>query len=172
MDYSITDEEYNSISSRVIDIVTTPYAYPTGPHFNKTAFNYYCWRFDNASLYDPCDYVICENVCSVYDLWSQKCVEGLCVDDELIEQNSNTCGYTIPDPCDGVVCDPVCIEHELWTQKCIDGSCVDNIMIEQNSPMCGYVYPDEPDLHDLIIDNWGYIPLLIFVGVAIGRVLE
>ena len=84
---------------------------------------------------DPCEGVVCENVCVGLDLWSQKCVDGSCVPDQLIESNSSTCGY---DPCEGVVCDNICIGNDLWSQKCVDGSCVPNKLIESNSVACGY----------------------------------
>ena len=42
---------------------------------------------------DLCEGVICPDICDVNDLWSQVCVDGVCVQDTLIEQNSPTCGY-------------------------------------------------------------------------------
>ena len=42
---------------------------------------------------NPCDGVTCENKCVGTDLWSQKCVDGLCELDQLIEPNSPSCGY-------------------------------------------------------------------------------
>lgn len=47
---------------------------------------------------DPCDGVTCPNKCSGYNLYKQKCVNGSCVNDYLIEGNSPTCGYTPPTP--------------------------------------------------------------------------
>ena len=85
--------------------------------------------------YDPCEGVVCNNVCIGKDLWSQKCVDGSCVPDKLIESNSSTCEY---DPCEGVVCDNVCIGKDLWSQKCVGGSCVPDKLIESNSVTCGY----------------------------------
>lgn len=169
---SLTAEEIGSISSRIIDVVNVPYAYQTGPHFDKIAFNYYCWRFDVNSVFDPCDGVTCDNICKEYDLWSQTCVDGSCIDGALVEQNSPSCEYIPPDPCEGVVCDPSCTSYELWTQKCVDGACVNDTMIEQDSSYCGYVPPDEEYWYDPIADNWGYILILIAAGVAIDHVLE
>ncbi|MCK5013352.1 MAG: right-handed parallel beta-helix repeat-containing protein [Candidatus Omnitrophica bacterium] len=84
---------------------------------------------------DPCEGVVCDNVCIGNDLWSQKCEGGSCIPDQLIESNSVACGY---DPCEGVVCDNVCIGDDLWSQKCVDGYCVPNQLIESNSISCGY----------------------------------
>ena len=82
-----------------------------------------------------CDGVVCDNICIGNDLWSQKCVDGICVADTIIEINSSTCGY---DPCDGVVCDNICVGNDLWSRKCVDGSCVPDQLIESNSISCGY----------------------------------
>ncbi len=41
---------------------------------------------------NPCTGVICENACVGLDLYSQKCVDGACVTDTLITQNSPLCG--------------------------------------------------------------------------------
>jgi len=41
---------------------------------------------------DPCAGVTCPNKCTGYNLYSQKCVNGVCVNDALIEANSPTCG--------------------------------------------------------------------------------
>ena len=84
---------------------------------------------------DPCEGVVCDNICIGKDLWSQKCEGGSCVPDQLIESNSVACGY---DPCEGVVCDNICIGNDLWSQKCVDGSCVPDQLIESNSISCGY----------------------------------
>jgi len=45
---------------------------------------------------DPCEDIVCENVCIAYDLYSQKCVDGICEQDTLIEVNSLSCGF---EPC-------------------------------------------------------------------------
>jgi hypothetical protein len=84
---------------------------------------------------DPCRNVNCGTVCRGDDLWSQKCIDGSCFDDELIESNSKQCGY---DPCRNVNCGTVCRGDDLWSQKCIDGSCFDDELIESNSLDCGY----------------------------------
>ena len=84
---------------------------------------------------DLCDGVVCDNICIGNDLWSQKCVNGSCFLDQLIEQNSSTCGY---DPCDGVVCDNICIGNDLWSQKCVNGDCFLDLLVQQNSITCGY----------------------------------
>lgn len=44
---------------------------------------------------DPCESVVCPNVCIGDDLWSQNCDPdiGTCVNDQLIESNSELCGY-------------------------------------------------------------------------------
>ena len=82
-----------------------------------------------------CAGVVCDNICIGNDLWSQKCVNGACFLDQLIQQNSSTCGY---DPCAGVVCDNICIGNDLWSQKCVNGDCFLDLLIEQNSSTCGY----------------------------------
>ncbi|MCK5013351.1 MAG: right-handed parallel beta-helix repeat-containing protein, partial [Candidatus Omnitrophica bacterium] len=84
---------------------------------------------------NPCDGVVCENICIGKDLWSQKCVDGSCIPDKLIESNSPTCEY---DLCDGVVCENICIGKDLWSQKCVDGSCIPDQLIASNSPTCEY----------------------------------
>lgn len=45
---------------------------------------------------DPCIGVTCPNKCTGYNLYSQKCVNGVCVNDTLIEANAPTCGYVPP----------------------------------------------------------------------------
>ena len=87
------------------------------------------------TLFNPCEGVVCDNICIGKDLWSQKCVDGDCIPDQLIESNSTTCGY---DPCEGVVCDNVCVGDDLWSRKCVDGDCVPDQLIESNSISCGY----------------------------------
>ena len=84
---------------------------------------------------DLCEGMVCDNVCIGDDLWSQKCVEGDCIPDQLLESNSVTCGY---DPCEGVVCDNICIGLDLWSQKCEGGYCVPDQLLESNSVTCGY----------------------------------
>jgi len=45
---------------------------------------------------DPCAGITCPNTCDGTSLYSQKCVNGHCVKDSLIESNSSTCGYVPP----------------------------------------------------------------------------
>ena len=90
---------------------------------------------DDFTIGDPCEGVVCDNICIGKDLWSQKCVEGDCVPDQLLESNSASCGY---DPCEGVFCDNICIGLDLWSQNCVDGSCVPDQLLESNSASCGY----------------------------------
>lgn len=45
---------------------------------------------------DLCEGVVCDDVCIGNDLWSQKCVDGSCVQDAIIESNSPTCSYIPP----------------------------------------------------------------------------
>ena len=88
---------------------------------------------DDFTIGDPCEGVVCNNICIGLDLWSQKCEGGYCVPDQLLESNSVTCGY---DPCEGVVCDNICIGLDLWSQKCEGGSCVPDQLLESNSVTC------------------------------------
>ena len=53
------------------------------------------------TLADPCAGVTCPNKCTGYDLYSQKCANGACVNDALIEHNSATCGYVAPSSAKG-----------------------------------------------------------------------
>ena len=56
-------------------------------------------RLNTNCEYDPCDGVVCDDICIDYDLYSQKCVDGICVTDQLIEENSEEhCGYIPPEP--------------------------------------------------------------------------
>jgi hypothetical protein len=45
---------------------------------------------------DLCEGVTCTDTCVGSDLWSQVCVDGVCAQDVLIEQNSPVCGYVLP----------------------------------------------------------------------------
>jgi len=45
----------------------------------------------------PCAGVVCDNVCVGTDLYSQRCIEGECVADRLLESNSEICGYIPPE---------------------------------------------------------------------------
>ena len=89
----------------------------------------------------PCDGVVCDNICDGYDLWSQKCnpATGICEPYNLIEQNSTTCGYVPPDdPCEGVVCPIICVGDDMWSQRCdpATGQCELYELIEQDSINC------------------------------------
>ena len=77
----------------------------------------------------------CSNQCYGDDLWAMKCVNGVCVKDYIIEENSTQCGY---DPCKNVKCETVCRNYDLWLQECVNGRCVDDRLLEANSVTCGY----------------------------------
>jgi len=65
---------------------------------------------------DPCAGIVCENICIGLDLHSQKCVNGVCVLDALIEANSAQCGYVPP---------PICTEGAKRSpEACWDGSII------------------------------------------------
>ena len=91
------------------------------------------------TLYDPCEGVVCDNICVGKDLWSQKCdpATGNCVTDQLLEINASICGY---DLCEGVVCDNICVGKDLWSQKCdpATGNCVTDQLLESNSVTCSF----------------------------------
>lgn len=42
---------------------------------------------------DLCEGINCADTCVGNELWSQVCVDGVCAQDVLIEQNSPVCGY-------------------------------------------------------------------------------
>lgn len=46
---------------------------------------------------DPCEKVVCNNICIDYNLYSQKCMDGECVPVQLLEENSLSCGYIAPE---------------------------------------------------------------------------
>ncbi|MBU7047622.1 MAG: zinc-ribbon domain-containing protein [Theionarchaea archaeon] len=97
---------------------------------------------------DPCRNVNCGTVCRGDDLWSQKCIDGSCFDDELIESNSLDCGY---DPCSshctngkkdcgeyGVDCGGGCSYEDSdydGVEDCID-SCPDSRCSRVNARGC------------------------------------
>jgi hypothetical protein len=87
---------------------------------------------------DPCKDITCNTVCRGETLWEQKCVNGECVDYQIVEENSPACGY---DPCRDVVCDNACFSTELWKMTCLNGECVKDHLIEDNSVSCGYTPP-------------------------------
>ena len=88
--------------------------------------------------YIDCLEVVCENICIGTDLYSQKCVNGECITDQLIEQNSLSCGYIPPDPCENVICENICIGTDLYSQKCVNGECITDQLLESNSLSCSF----------------------------------
>ena len=77
------------------------------------------------------------NICDGFDWWSQKCVNGEYVKDELIQHNSIICGCKI------IKSPPnICVGYDLWSQKqttpCVE-SLIKDQLIEANSNTCGYV---------------------------------
>lgn len=105
---------------------------------------YYCDKSGSWDTWtekiDPCSTMPDpENICDGFDYWSQKCVNGEYVKDELIESNSINCGCYVqetPNICDG---------YELWSQKqttqCVEGLIKDQL-IEERSTQCGYICTD------------------------------
>ena len=85
--------------------------------------------------YIDCLEITCPNICEGYDLYSQICENDICNLYELLEANSEVCGY---DPCEGVVCENICVGLDLWSRKCEGGFCVLDQLIESNSSSCGY----------------------------------
>lgn len=86
---------------------------------------------------DPCSTMPePENICDDFDLWSQKCVYGDIVKDQIIETNSIECGCVIQEP------QNTCVGFDLWSQKqeveCVEGLVPDEL-IEEKSSECGYV---------------------------------
>jgi len=51
--------------------------------------------------YDPCEGVVCSDICVGVDKYSQLCVDGVCVQGPPIESNSTACGYIPPPPAKG-----------------------------------------------------------------------
>ena len=46
---------------------------------------------------DPCAEISCpDSECHGYDLWSVKCIDGECVNNHILEKNSEECGYIKP----------------------------------------------------------------------------
>jgi len=98
----LTDDEIESVRGRILGIVPDAYAHQVKecPDSGKC---YYCWRFlpdveaRPLPLPDPCEGIPCPDDCIDYDLYSWKCVEGECVPDQLIEENSAACDYMPPD---------------------------------------------------------------------------
>ena len=46
---------------------------------------------------DPCERVVCDDICIGTDRFSQKCVDGKCITNTLIEGKSSQCGYIFGD---------------------------------------------------------------------------
>ncbi|MCK5292844.1 MAG: hypothetical protein KAR39_12615, partial [Thermoplasmata archaeon] len=77
--------------------------------------------------------------------WSQKCVSGECVLDQLVEQNSLTCDLG---PCENVFCHNTCVGYDLWSQICdpVTGECKIDQLLQSNSATCmvtDYIPTDE-----------------------------
>ena len=117
---------------------------------------------------DPCLSMPDPSVlCDGFDLWSQKCVYGDIVRDQLLETNSIACGCIFQETPN------ICVGYDLWSQKqtaqCVEGLSKDQL-IETNSAMCGYVctagetksYPctdGTPIITQRCIDNtWTEVP--------------
>ena len=131
---------------------------------------------------DPCEGVVCDNVCMDYDLYSQKCVDGECVPDQLLEENSQDCEYIVPDPCEGIPCLDYCddINHIKYSNGyCINGECVYNT-IEENSIECGYIPPEieepideEPEIESPIEEEPSDMSKIygLLAGIGLGAIL-
>ena len=100
---------------------------------------------------DPCEDVVCPNICIGNDLYSQICdpSTGKCVVDQLIESDSAFCDY---DPCEGVVCPDICIGNDLYSQICdpVTGKCVTDQLIESDSVSCK-IPTDEETINKYLI---------------------
>ena len=107
---------------------------------------------------DPCEDVVCPNICIGNDLYSQICdpSTGKCVVDQLIESDSAFCDY---DPCEGVVCPDICIGNDLYSQKCIEGNCVTDQLIEKDSVSCKIPTDEETIMKYIIFGGLGLIGL-------------
>jgi hypothetical protein len=77
------------------------------------------YAFKEPAPVDPCAGVTCENVCIGVNLYSQKCVNGVCVTDQLIESNSSQCGYIPPEPEPEYLCE---VGAKRSPHTCHDGS--------------------------------------------------
>ena len=128
---------------------------------------YYCDKSGSWDTWtekiDPCSTMPApRNVCDGFDWWSQKCVMGEYVKDELIQSNSIRCGCKI-------IWSPpnMCVGYDLWSQKqevqCVEGLIKDQL-IEEKSTQCGYIctagetksYPctdGTPIVTQLCVDN-------------------
>lgn len=81
----------------------------SGPEYSFNIFEHssYCIMFDSKVYYftcmgsditynynvcgDPCEGVVCEDTCVGFDLWSQKCLDGICIEDVLLEADAAIC---------------------------------------------------------------------------------
>lgn len=144
----LTDGEIESVRGRIRGIVPNSYAHKYYKGRDRFGKQIYCWAFKPGTEarplppLDPCEGVVCEDVCINADKYSQTCVSegenaGECTFDQLIKANSPDCpGY---DPCEGVVCEDVCDGTDLYESVCEGGACVRGRLIEPSSVECGYV---------------------------------
>ena len=129
---------------------------------------------------DPCEGIVCENICIDYNLYSQKCVDGECVPDQLIEENSSSCGYIPPeieepiDPCENVICPDYCddINHIKYTNgHCVNGECIYDT-IEENSVECGYIPPEIEEPIDEKEEPFDVSKIYgLLAGIGLGAIL-
>ncbi|KYC44621.1 MAG: hypothetical protein APG12_01572 [Candidatus Methanofastidiosum methylothiophilum] len=85
---------------------------------------------------DPCENIQCPDICKGEDLWSQKCVDGACVDFVRIEPCSEKCGCVV-DLCQRIKCYDECRGEELWAYKCVNGICAPDYIKEKCAAPCG-----------------------------------
>ena len=120
-----------------------------------------------SSVNDPCEGVVCENICLGADLYSQKCVDGFCVTDQLIERNSVNC---VSDPCAGVVCSNTCVGDDLWSRRCdpATGQCVLDQLIQSDSINCkipDVIPSDDSTINTyLILGGLGIVALSVLIA--------
>ena len=88
-----------------------------------------------------CDDVVCEPTCFGTDLWSTKCVDGECVQGNLLDENNVfNCGYTEDKM---ITYEEVCIGAHLFKNKYEDGVWVGKELIEIDSSVCS-IDPVDP----------------------------
>jgi hypothetical protein len=107
---------------------------------------------------DPCEGKICESKCDDCNYWARKCVNGDCVKDYIIEENSSKCGSECP--CRDVSCSNQCDDCNYWARKCVNGDCVKDYIIEENSSRCGSECPDL-DINVIVSDHFDKASTLI-----------
>lgn len=99
----LTQDEIESVRSRIRGIVQNNYAYKY--YKGRDIFNkqIYCWDYvpdvvirDLPPL-DPCEGVVCDPTCVEYDLYSNVCEDGACVQGDIIKTNDPECGYVPPE---------------------------------------------------------------------------